>query len=62
MIQDAVISQCIQKIRNRIQDKMRGLAATRFEQLYEVGRLQGQVDGLQEALDCLSNTLEELDT
>lgn len=40
---------------------MQGLAANRFEQLYEVGRLQGQVDGLKEALDCLSNALEEHD-
>lgn len=61
MIQDAVLSQCVQNIHSRIKEKMQGLAANRFEQLYEVGRLQGQVDGLKEALDCLSNALEEYD-
>ncbi len=61
MIKDRFIAGYITSLKDRIDDAKDALALGVHKDLYEVGKLQGSILGLQDALRTLEACIEEQD-
>lgn len=61
MIPDKVIGAYISQLKQQVERLSTDIAHANFTDLYSVGKLQGQVIGLEQAKQLLDNVLEELD-
>ena len=61
MIQDQVFNQLLNSLRDREKLGMEALVSKAFESRYEVGQLQGKIQGLREAQMILMDLLEVSD-
>lgn len=61
MITDKFIVKFVHEIKNRISEREKDVARARIDDLYSHGRIQGSIDGLEEALNVLTETIEDID-
>lgn len=61
MINEDVILACVVNIKELVSSLEKDIGRAKFESLYEVGLLQGQLIGLDKARNILLGKLEELD-
>ena len=61
MIKDKFVGQYIGNLKAEISKLKDALADGNHQDLYTVGRLQGEINGLRKALDLLEADLEDLD-
>lgn len=58
---DEVLKTYIGDLSREIADKQAGLAERTFTDMYQVGTMQGEIRGLQEALRILTSVIEDAD-
>lgn len=59
MIQDQVFSNYIASLNRKIQDLQIDISKSKFEDLYQVGILQGHVAGLEQARELLLQAIDQ---
>lgn len=61
MITDKFILKFVHELKIRISEREKDAARAKIEDLYLHGRLQGSIDGLEEALSALTALIEEVE-
>lgn len=61
MSADRLLADYIGNLKIEVAEKQAALSNNRFTELYEVGILQGEIRGLQNAISVLERTIEEAD-
>lgn len=61
MIKDAFLSEYLKRLVEEKQRLQAGMAQVTFESLYDVGRMQGQVAGVDRSIQLLEALYEEQD-
>lgn len=61
MIKDSFINLYLNALLEEIRSVQEGLGGNRFDTLYEVGKLQGKLEGLRAAILVLENLAEDQD-
>lgn len=61
MIQDQFIAQYVSSLESQIIQLKYDLALANLTDMYQVGKLQGKIQGLMQAKDLVLNICEELD-
>lgn len=61
MIRDALVTAYMNEMHQQLSVEVESLTAGAFEQLHQVARVQGRIDGLRMALQLLSKVAEEQD-
>ena len=59
MVRDPLITAYLQEVHQQISVEIEALTAGAFEQLHQVARIQGRIDGLKAALQLLTKVAEE---
>lgn len=58
---DEVLKTFVGDLSREVADKQQALAERTFTDMYQVGIMQGEIRGLQEALRILTSVIEEAD-
>lgn len=61
MITDKFILGFVHAVKTKISEREKDVARAKIENLYDHARLQGSIDGLEEALNVLDEVIEDLD-
>lgn len=56
---DAVISTYVAKLKGQLADELHNLAITKFADMYQLGQVQGRIEGFKQALAILTNVCND---